>query len=74
MICDNPPSCIQRDTKEEDLKPEDYQQFKNLGSACLTKGDSEQLLTFLQDEKNQVFFSQQPMPMKEQHAKQLYPH
>ncbi|KAM4549142.1 glomulin-like [Odontesthes bonariensis] len=43
-----------RDTKEEDLKPEDYQQFKNLGSACLTKGDSEQLLTFLRDEKNQT--------------------
>ncbi|XP_072246389.1 glomulin-like [Leuresthes tenuis] len=43
-----------RDTKEEDLKPEDYQQFKNLGSACLTQGDSEQLLTFLRDEKNQM--------------------
>ncbi|XP_044056820.1 glomulin-like [Siniperca chuatsi] len=42
-----------RDTPEDDLKPEDYQQFKNLGSACLTEGDGAQLLKFLQDEKNQ---------------------
>ncbi|KAM8745756.1 glomulin, FKBP associated protein b isoform 2-T2 [Acanthopagrus schlegelii] len=42
-----------RDTPEEDLKPEDYQQFKSLGSACLNEGDSAQLLTFLQNEKNQ---------------------
>ncbi|XP_035502463.1 glomulin-like isoform X2 [Scophthalmus maximus] len=42
-----------RDTPEEDLKPDDYQRFKNLGSACLTGGDDAQLLKFLQDEKNQ---------------------
>uniref|UniRef100_A0A3B4VN54 Glomulin, FKBP associated protein b n=1 Tax=Seriola dumerili TaxID=41447 RepID=A0A3B4VN54_SERDU len=44
----------QKETPEEDLKPEDYQQFKNLGSACLTRGDNVQLLKFVQDEKNQV--------------------
>ncbi|XP_037624747.1 glomulin-like [Sebastes umbrosus] len=46
---------IQRwqNTPEDHLKPEDYQQFKNLGSACLADGDGEQLLKFLQDEKNQ---------------------
>uniref|UniRef100_A0A3B4VJJ2 Glomulin, FKBP associated protein b n=1 Tax=Seriola dumerili TaxID=41447 RepID=A0A3B4VJJ2_SERDU len=43
-----------KETPEEDLKPEDYQQFKNLGSACLTRGDNVQLLKFVQDEKNQV--------------------
>uniref|UniRef100_A0A3Q1JDZ1 Uncharacterized protein n=1 Tax=Anabas testudineus TaxID=64144 RepID=A0A3Q1JDZ1_ANATE len=42
-----------RDTPEEDLKPEDYQHIKTLGSACLTEGNSAQLLTFIQDEKNQ---------------------
>uniref|UniRef100_UPI0037E930EE glomulin-like n=1 Tax=Semicossyphus pulcher TaxID=241346 RepID=UPI0037E930EE len=42
-----------RDTPEEDLNPEDHQQFKDFGFACLTEGDSGQLLTFLQDEKNQ---------------------
>ncbi|XP_049910868.1 glomulin-like [Epinephelus moara] len=42
-----------RNTPEDKLKPEDYQQFKNLGSACLTQGDSAQLLKFLHDEKNQ---------------------
>ncbi|XP_070765474.1 glomulin-like [Enoplosus armatus] len=42
-----------RHTPEDDLKPEDYQQFQNLGSACLIEGDSAQLLKFLQDEKNQ---------------------
>ncbi|CAG5861666.1 unnamed protein product [Menidia menidia] len=42
-----------RDTKEEDLKPEDYQQFKNFGSFCLTEGDSQQLLAFLRDDSNQ---------------------
>lgn len=47
-------SCIQRDSQEEDLTPEDYQQFKTLGSACLTEGASEQLLKFVQEEKNQV--------------------
>uniref|UniRef100_A0A4W6D083 Glomulin, FKBP associated protein b n=1 Tax=Lates calcarifer TaxID=8187 RepID=A0A4W6D083_LATCA len=43
---------IQRWVKEE-LKPEDYQQFKNIGSACLNGGDSARLLKFLQDKKNQ---------------------
>uniref|UniRef100_A0A3B5A1L0 Glomulin-like n=1 Tax=Stegastes partitus TaxID=144197 RepID=A0A3B5A1L0_9TELE len=43
---------IQRWVK--DLKPADYQMFKNLGCACLTEGDGEQLLKFIQDEKNQV--------------------
>uniref|UniRef100_A0A3Q2T5L2 Glomulin, FKBP associated protein b n=1 Tax=Fundulus heteroclitus TaxID=8078 RepID=A0A3Q2T5L2_FUNHE len=45
---------VQRDTPEEDLKPEDYQQFKDIGAACLSGGDSEQLLKFVQDEENQV--------------------
>ncbi|XP_054459318.1 glomulin-like [Anoplopoma fimbria] len=42
-----------QNTPEDDLKPEDYQQFKNLGSACLTQGDGSQLLKFLRDEKKQ---------------------
>ncbi|XP_068599880.1 glomulin-like [Brachionichthys hirsutus] len=42
-----------RTTPEEDLKPEDYAQFKTFGSACLAEGDSARLLRFLQDEKNQ---------------------
>ncbi|XP_073332813.1 glomulin-like [Pagrus major] len=42
-----------RDTPEEDLKPEDYQHFKSLGSACLIEGDGAQLLKFLLNEKNQ---------------------
>ncbi|XP_035811812.2 glomulin-like [Amphiprion ocellaris] len=42
-----------RDTQEEDVKPDDYQLFKNLASACLAEGDGEQLLQFVQDEKNQ---------------------
>ncbi|CAK6956303.1 glomulin-like [Scomber scombrus] len=42
-----------RRTPEQDLKAEDYQQFKDLGSACLTQGDGQQLLKFLQDHKNQ---------------------
>ncbi|XP_068564116.1 glomulin-like [Cebidichthys violaceus] len=42
-----------QNTPEDKLKPEDYQQFKNLGSACLTQGDSGQLLKFLQEDKNQ---------------------
>uniref|UniRef100_A0A8C7ZVM4 Glomulin, FKBP associated protein b n=1 Tax=Oryzias sinensis TaxID=183150 RepID=A0A8C7ZVM4_9TELE len=42
-----------RDSQEEDLTPEDYQQFKTLGSTCLTEGASEQLLKFVQEEKNQ---------------------
>uniref|UniRef100_A0A3P9JX43 Glomulin, FKBP associated protein b n=1 Tax=Oryzias latipes TaxID=8090 RepID=A0A3P9JX43_ORYLA len=46
-------SCIQRDSQEEDLTPEDYQQFKTLGSTCLAEGASEQLLKFVQEEENQ---------------------
>ncbi|KAE8293805.1 Glomulin FK506-binding protein-associated protein [Larimichthys crocea] len=42
-----------RDIPEDDLKPEDYQMFKSLGSACLAESDSTQLLKFLQDENNQ---------------------
>ncbi|XP_068446025.1 glomulin-like [Clinocottus analis] len=42
-----------RNTPEDDLKPEDYQQFKSLGSAGLAQGDAAQLLTFLQEEQNQ---------------------
>ncbi|KAI3369097.1 hypothetical protein L3Q82_026057, partial [Scortum barcoo] len=42
-----------RDSREDNLKPEDYQQFRNLGSACLSEDDRAQLLKFLQDEKNQ---------------------
>ncbi|XP_075935257.1 glomulin-like [Anarhichas minor] len=42
-----------QNTPEDELKPEDYQRFKNLGSACLTRGDAAQLLEFLQDDKNQ---------------------
>ncbi|XP_037324980.2 glomulin-like [Pungitius pungitius] len=40
-------------TPEDDLKPEDYQQLKNVASACLTQGDGARLLSFLQEEKNQ---------------------
>ncbi|KAM8875698.1 glomulin, FKBP associated protein b isoform 1-T1 [Spinachia spinachia] len=40
-------------TPEDDLKPEDYRQFKDVGSACLTQGDGARLLSFLQEEKNQ---------------------
>uniref|UniRef100_A0A3P9JY88 Glomulin, FKBP associated protein b n=1 Tax=Oryzias latipes TaxID=8090 RepID=A0A3P9JY88_ORYLA len=36
-----------------DLTPEDYQQFKTLGSTCLAEGASEQLLKFVQEEENQ---------------------
>ncbi|XP_026013533.1 glomulin-like isoform X3 [Astatotilapia calliptera] len=43
-----------RNTQEDDLKPEDYQQFKTLGCASLSEGESQQLLKFIQDEKNQV--------------------
>ncbi|KAG8003266.1 Glomulin [Nibea albiflora] len=42
-----------RDIPEDDLKPEDYQMFKSLGSACLAESDSTQLLKFLKDENNQ---------------------
>ncbi|XP_056269972.1 glomulin-like isoform X2 [Pseudoliparis swirei] len=42
-----------RNTPEDNLKPEDYEQFKSLGSASLTQGDGAQLLEFLQEEKNQ---------------------
>ncbi|XP_023194875.1 glomulin-like isoform X2 [Xiphophorus maculatus] len=42
-----------RETPEEDLKPEDYQQFRDVGAACLSGGDGQQLLKFIQDEKNQ---------------------
>ncbi|KAK5906630.1 hypothetical protein CesoFtcFv8_004558 [Champsocephalus esox] len=41
-----------RNTPEEKLKPEDYQQFKTFGSVCVTGGDGAQLLNFLQDEEN----------------------
>ncbi|KAM9849297.1 glomulin, FKBP associated protein b [Aulostomus maculatus] len=37
-----------------DLKQEDFQQFKNLGSTCLAQGDSRQLLKCVQDEKNEA--------------------
>uniref|UniRef100_A0A3B3HB76 Glomulin, FKBP associated protein b n=1 Tax=Oryzias latipes TaxID=8090 RepID=A0A3B3HB76_ORYLA len=57
-------SCIQRDSQEEDLTPEDYQQFKTLGSACLTEGASEQLLKFVQEEKNQVLLGDTCSPNK----------
>ncbi|XP_069560066.1 glomulin-like [Brachyistius frenatus] len=46
-----------RNIPAEELKPEDYQQFMILGSACLDEGDSEQLLKFIQDEKNQGMVS-----------------
>uniref|UniRef100_A0A3B3U5K1 Glomulin, FKBP associated protein b n=1 Tax=Poecilia latipinna TaxID=48699 RepID=A0A3B3U5K1_9TELE len=42
-----------RETPEEDLKPEDYQQIRDVGAACLSGGDGQQLLKFIQDEKNQ---------------------
>ncbi|XP_043984507.1 glomulin-like [Gambusia affinis] len=42
-----------RETPEEDLKLEDYQQFRDVGAACLSGGDGQQLLKFIQDEKNQ---------------------
>uniref|UniRef100_A0A8C4DHE8 Glomulin, FKBP associated protein b n=1 Tax=Dicentrarchus labrax TaxID=13489 RepID=A0A8C4DHE8_DICLA len=45
---------IQRWVRQQYSVPEDYQQFKSLGSTCLTECDSAQLLKFLQDEKNQT--------------------
>uniref|UniRef100_A0A8C2ZMD8 Glomulin, FKBP associated protein b n=1 Tax=Cyclopterus lumpus TaxID=8103 RepID=A0A8C2ZMD8_CYCLU len=42
-----------QNTPEDDLKPEDYEQFKSLGSASLTQGDGARLMEFLQEEKNQ---------------------
>uniref|UniRef100_A0A096MHK9 Glomulin, FKBP associated protein b n=1 Tax=Poecilia formosa TaxID=48698 RepID=A0A096MHK9_POEFO len=42
-----------RETPEEYLKPEDYQQIRDVGAACLSGGDGQQLLKFIQDEKNQ---------------------
>lgn len=47
--------CIQQSTPDEDLKPEDYLEFKRLGSACLAEGASAQLQQFLEDKMNQVF-------------------
>lgn len=48
------PFCVQQSTPDGDLEPEDHQQFKRLGSACLAEGASAQLRQFLEDEKNQV--------------------
>lgn len=45
---------LQRDTAEEDLKPEDYQLFQGLASACLTRGDVARLQGFLLDKANEV--------------------
>ncbi|XP_029002632.1 glomulin-like [Betta splendens] len=42
-----------RDTPEEDLKSEDYEQMKTLGFACLAEDNSALLLQCIQDEKNQ---------------------
>ncbi|KAM6963094.1 glomulin-like [Aplochiton taeniatus] len=42
-----------RDTPEGSLKPEDHKLFKNVGSSCISQGQSAQLLSFIQDEKNQ---------------------
>ncbi|XP_061682210.1 glomulin, FKBP associated protein b isoform X2 [Syngnathoides biaculeatus] len=42
-----------RDTPEDELTPEDRQHFNHLGRACLTRGDTEHFLNFLQDDKNQ---------------------
>ncbi|XP_058494758.1 glomulin-like [Solea solea] len=42
-----------RDTPEEDLKPEDYEQFRSLGSACLAENGAARILRFIEDEKNQ---------------------
>lgn len=46
--------CVQQSTPDGDLKPEDHQQFKSLGSACLAEGATAQLQQFLEDKKNQV--------------------
>ncbi|XP_057696375.1 glomulin-like isoform X2 [Corythoichthys intestinalis] len=43
-----------RDTPEEELTQEDRQNFKDLACACLAQEDSYSLLTFLQDDKNQM--------------------
>ncbi|KAM9831303.1 glomulin, FKBP associated protein b [Neosynchiropus ocellatus] len=43
-----------RETPAADLKPEDYEQFKDLGRSCLAQEESEKLLEFLHDENNQV--------------------
>ncbi|XP_056894416.1 glomulin, FKBP associated protein b isoform X1 [Takifugu flavidus] len=49
--------CIhpKQSTPDEDLKPEDYLEFKRLGSACLAEGASAQLQQFLEDKMNQGF-------------------
>ncbi|KAM3875792.1 glomulin, FKBP associated protein b [Diretmus argenteus] len=52
---EGPPGGCWRDAPEADLKPEDHQLFRDLGSACLAQGDSAQVLDFLQDERNQGF-------------------
>ncbi|XP_075997722.1 glomulin-like isoform X2 [Genypterus blacodes] len=42
-----------RETPEEDLTPQDYQQFTHFGQACLAQDESEKLLKFLQNDRNQ---------------------
>lgn len=47
---------------EEDLKPEDYQLFQGLASACLARGDVARLQEFLQDKTNEVSALPPPPP------------
>ncbi|KAK0138660.1 Glomulin [Merluccius polli] len=42
-----------RDTPDGGWEPEDHQLFLDLGYSCLAQGDGAQLLSFLQDVKNQ---------------------
>ncbi|XP_033821406.1 glomulin-like [Periophthalmus magnuspinnatus] len=41
-----------RTTPDDDLKPEDYKQFQRIGSACISQGETAQLLKFIQDDNN----------------------
>ncbi|XP_028300715.1 glomulin-like [Gouania willdenowi] len=42
-----------RATPSRSFQPEDYQQLKDLGLACLAEDESQQLLKFIQDQNNQ---------------------
>ncbi|XP_055021044.1 glomulin-like [Boleophthalmus pectinirostris] len=41
-----------RTTPDDVLKPEDYKHFQRIGSACISQGETSQLLNFIQDDNN----------------------
>ncbi|CAL1593174.1 unnamed protein product [Knipowitschia caucasica] len=43
-----------RTTPEDNLKLKDYQHFQSIGSACLSQGQTTQLLKFIQDDNNKM--------------------